>query len=136
MQPQGKEYLCSAGEEIKNRFQALQNFEEEAVDPGTEINRRWERVASVYKESSEECLGFRQRGKRKVWMTADTRKAVDNRCTLKKKLIDAKSERLQEHYQQQYSEANRQVKHLTRADKRAYIDGLAAEAEDAVKRNQ
>ena len=51
--------------QVKNRFQALQNLEEEAVDAGTEMNRRWERVASVYKESCEECLGFRQRGKSK-----------------------------------------------------------------------
>ena len=35
--------------QVKNRFQALQNSEEEVTDPGTEINRRWERVASVYK---------------------------------------------------------------------------------------
>ena len=49
--------------QVKNGFQILQNLEEEAVDPETEINRRWERVASVYKESIEECLGFRQRGK-------------------------------------------------------------------------
>ena len=39
--------------QVKNRFQALLNLEDEAVDPGTEMNRRWERVASVYKESSE-----------------------------------------------------------------------------------
>ena len=58
--------------QVKNRFQAMQNLEEEAVDPETEINRRWERVPSIYKESFEECLGFRQRGKRKEWMTADT----------------------------------------------------------------
>ena len=32
----------------------MQNLEEEDVDPETEINRRWERVASVYKESSKE----------------------------------------------------------------------------------
>ena len=51
--------------QVKNRFQALQNLEEEAVDAGAEMNRRWERVASVYKESCEECLGFRQRGKSK-----------------------------------------------------------------------
>ena len=106
MQPQGKECLCSAGEEIKNRFQALQNFEEEAVDPGTEINKRWERVAPVYKESSEECPGFRQRGKRKVWMRADTWKNIDNRHSLNEKLIDAKSERVRECYQQRYSEAD------------------------------
>ena len=98
--------------QMKNRFQALQNLEEEAVDPGTEISRRWEKVASVYKQSSEECLGFRQRGKRKEWMRADTWKAIDNRHTLKKKLIDTKSERLHEHYQEQYSEADRQVKCL------------------------
>ena len=69
-------------------------------------------------------------------MTADTWKAIDNMRTLKKKLTDAKSERLCEHYQQQYHEADQQVKRLKRADKRAYIDGLAAEAEDAAKRNQ
>ena len=70
---------------MKNRFHALQNLVEEVVDTGTEINRRWKRMASVYKESSEECLGFRQRGKRKEWMTADTWKAIDNRRTLFKK---------------------------------------------------
>ena len=53
-----------------------------------------------------------------------------------KKLIDAKSEKLRERYQQQYSETDRQVKRLTRADRRSYTNGLAAEAEDASKRNQ
>ena len=91
--------------QVKNRFQALQNVAEEVVDLGTEINRRWERVASIYKESSEECLGFRQRGKRKEWMTADSLQAF-NRRTLKKKLINATSERQCKHYQQQYSEAD------------------------------
>ena len=65
-----------------------------------------------------------------------TWKAVDNRRTLNKKLVDAKSGRLRERYQQQHSEADRQAKRLTRAGKRVYIDGLAAEAEDAAKRNQ
>ena len=121
---------------VKNIFQALQHLEDEAVDSGTEINRSWERVASVWKESSKECLGFRQRMKRKEWMRANAWKAIDNRQTLKEKLTDAKSERLCERYQQQYSEADQQVKCLTRADKRAYIDGLPAEAEDAAKCNQ
>ena len=69
-------------------------------------------------------------------MTADTWKAIDNMRTLMKKLTDAKSERLCEHYQQQYHEADQQVKRLKRADKQAYIDGLAAQAEDVAKRNQ
>ena len=53
----------------------------------------------------------------------------------KEELTDAKSERLCEHYQQ-YSEADQPVKRLKSADKQAYIDGLAAEAEEAAKRNQ
>ena len=77
--------------QVKNRFQALQNLEEEAVDPGREINSRWERVVSVYRKSSDECLGFKQKEKRKEWMTADTWKTIDNGRTLKKKLVDAKS---------------------------------------------
>ena len=55
-------------------------------------------MASVYKESSEECLGFRQRGKRKQCMKADTWKAIDTRHILKKRLTDAKSERLHERF--------------------------------------
>ena len=54
-------------------------------------------------------------------MTADAWKAIDSRRNLKRKLIDAKSERLHERYQQQYSEADRKVKRLTRDDKRAHI---------------
>ena len=91
--------------QVKNGFQPLQNFEQEAIDPGTEIIGRWERVASVYKESSEECLGLRQRRKSKEWMTADTWKAINNRRSLKK-VTGAKSERLRKRYQQQYSEAD------------------------------
>ena len=37
-------------------------------------------------------MGFRQRGKRKEWMAADTWKAVNNRPTLEKFIV-AKSER-------------------------------------------
>ena len=64
-------------------------------------------VAFVYKESREGCLGSRQRGKRREWLTADAWKAIDIRRPLKKKLIGAKSKRQREHYQQQYSRRDR-----------------------------
>ena len=80
MRPQDEERLFFL--QVKKRFQALQSLEEEIADPGAEINRRWERVAFIHKESSEECLGFRQRGKRKEWMRADTRRAIDSWRTL------------------------------------------------------
>ena len=52
-------------------------------------------------------------------MTADTWKAIENKRNLNKKLIDAKSKRIRERYLQQFSEADRQVKRLTRVGRRA-----------------
>ena len=57
--------------------------------------------------------------KKKEWMTADTWKAIENKRNLNKKLIDAKSKRIRERYLQQFSEADRQVKRLTRVGRRA-----------------
>ena len=47
--------------QVQNRFQALQNLEEEAVHPETEINR----VAFVCKESSEEAWSSGREGRGK-----------------------------------------------------------------------
>ena len=51
-----------------------------------------------------------------------------------KKLIDAKLEKLQDYYRLQYKEADRTVNRIARADKRAYIDDLAIQAENAARR--
>ena len=45
--------------------------------------------------------------------------------------MDTRSERLKERYRQQYREADQAVKRMTRADKRAYLEELASQAEEA-----
>ena len=50
--------------------------------------------------------------------------------------MDTRSERLKERYTQPYWEADRTVKMMTRADKRAYMKDLASQAEEAVKRGE
>ena len=81
------------------------------------------------------CLGTRER-KRKEWITADIWEAINTRKDLKKQLIEAKSERLKERYKQQYQEADRKVKRLARADKGAFMDDLASQAEYAAKKGK
>ena len=59
-----------------------------------------------------------------------------DRRALKKKVIDTRSERPKERYRWQYREANRAVKRMTRADKQAYIEDLARQAEEAANRGE
>ena len=51
----------------------------------------------------------------------------------KKKLNDAKSQRLKEQLQSRYSEPDKEVQRKTRADERAFIKNLADEAESAAQ---
>ena len=62
----------------------------------------------------------------------------NSRCqsTVKKKLTDAKSERLQDKLRQQYKEANKKVKRRVRTDRRFYVDNLAVQAEVAAAKGE
>ena len=94
-----------------------------------------EQIRVAYTHTSEACLGRRQK-KRKEWITSDTWQAIENRRALKKKVINTRSERLKERYRQQYREADRTVKRMTRTDKRAYMEDLASQAEEAANRGE
>ena len=95
----------------------------------------WEKIRIAYTQTSETCLG-RQQQKRKEWIAADTWQATENRRALKKKVMDTRSERLKERYGWQYREANRAVKRMTKTDKKAYIEDLASQAEEAAHRGE
>jgi hypothetical protein len=121
---------------LKNKFQALSEMEDTMEQDQQDqqdqqnVNTRWQQVKTAYLQASQECLGPRDI-KKKEWITANTWQVINTRRELKKKVIDAKSERLKERYAHQYQEANRDVKKLIRADKREYMDSLAKQAEEA-----
>jgi len=50
--------------------------------------------------------------------------------------MDAKSERLQSRYKDQYRKTDKKVKRITRSDKRAYMDDLAKQAQDAAEKRE
>ena len=74
--------------------------------------------------------------KKKEWITRDTWQAIEERRQLKKKINDSKSARLREKYRTAYTETNRRVKRKIRTDKRAYMENLAKEAEEAAQKGE
>lgn len=117
---------------LKNRFQTLQEAQDDFNNTGN-IDAAWGKISAAYTESSELCLGHRL-GTKKDWIKKETWDAIEQRRKIKKKVVEAKSARLKVRYEEEYSDANRIVKRLARADKRTYMEELALEAEDAAKR--
>ena len=81
-------------------------------------------------ETSKTLLGSRRK-KKEEWIKSDKWTTIDERKATKKKVNDAKSQRLKEQLQSRYSELDKEVKRKTTADKRAFIENLADEAEAA-----
>ena len=119
--------------QLRNRFQLLSDQGDTQQDTDIdkdEIDTRWEETKQVYLKTSETCLGFRKKD-RKEWISDDTWRAIEARRGVKKQFLDAKSDRLKDRYKTQYQEANRDVKRKSRADKRAHMEDLGNQAEEA-----
>ena len=110
--------------EVKNRFQVLGEQQEMTIDGFNQALR----------EAGEKVLGFRRK-KKEEWIKEETWKKIDERRQTKEKINNTRSERLKEKHRSFYSELNKQVKRMTRADKKDYIEKLADETEEAAGRN-
>ena len=111
--------------EVQNRFHLLK------LDQGENINL--EDFNKVLKESGEKILGFKCK-KKEEWIQQDTWKKIEERKAIKQRINSTKSERIKDQLKEKYSLLDREVKSLARADKRAYVDNLADEAEAAAGR--
>ena len=128
---------------LKNRYQVLQELSEDAQretgeEPEQEkhVNLMWEKIKTAYCDASKENLGYGIKGKSKDWIKGETWKAIEERRKIKQKLIETKSERIKEKRQEEYRTADKKVKNLARNDKRAYLEDLAQQAEEAAKKGE
>ncbi|XP_061188858.1 uncharacterized protein LOC133197034 [Saccostrea echinata] len=121
---------------LKNKFDILQNLEPEDNIHVTSIDKKWEKISNIYTETGEKCIGYRQKHRSKDWIMPRTWIMIDSRRDAKKKVNEAKSLRLKERHQREYSEIEKEVKKALRADKRAHIDDLATKAEEAANRGE
>lgn len=79
-------------------------------------------MKDTFTNASERVMGFR-RQVHKEWIriTLDTWKLIDNRKELKKKMCNTHSERIKEKRRDQYSNSNREVKIVTKMDRKNFI---------------
>lgn len=113
---------------LSNRFQALQDLVDE--EEATTTEQHWKAVREMLNSTCKDTVGFRKHH-HKDWLSAQTLKKIDVRKQKKAVVNNSRTRAAKARAQEEYSEANREVKRSIRADKRAYIDSLAADAEKA-----
>ena len=121
---------------VRNRFQLLSDQADTQQDTDVDsdlIDTKWEEIKQTYLKATETCLGFRKKD-RKEWLSDDTWREIEKRREMRKQFLDAKSDRLKDRYKKQYREANKAVKRKSRADKRAYMEELGNQAEEAASK--
>ena len=111
---------------LSNKYQVLQ--ETETDDLGVEAE--WEAIKTCWKNTCRETIG-KKRINHKEWISKTTLKKVQERRERKEALNISRTRATKAEAQRRYTEAARQVKKSVRADKRAYVDNLAREAEEA-----
>ena len=112
-----------------NRFQVLQEILDEDE---TTIDKEWRSVKTNIKTVCQEVLGL-QRRKHKEWISTDSLKKIEQRREKKAILNDSRTRAEKAKAQEQYTEANKNVKKSIKVDKKNYADALATEAEEAAR---
>lgn len=114
--------------ELRNRFSTSEvpsEMEEELT-----INSKWNPIKTIYFETAQKVLGFKQKGA-KEWISANTGLKVEERKQLKAKMLNTKSQRLLEKTKMSYKNKDREVMGSARKDKMVFVEHLANEAEKA-----
>ena len=117
--------------QIRNRFQALSDQENNTQQEMEDTNHLWNQVKSTYQEAGRTILGHRNE-RHKDWISQEAWQKIEERKDIKKKVLSTKSERIKTQQQQAYREADRAVKQIIRHDKRKHLEDMATQAEEAV----
>ena len=72
----------------------------------------------------------------KTWLSTDTWRRIEERKTIKSKILNTKSKIIQEQLQLEHSIKDKEIRQSTLHDKRAHVDNIAMEVETAVKRGE
>ena len=110
---------------LSNKFQALQELMEEET-----IDERWQKVKGAVTSTCNEVLGPRT-PKHKGWISTETLKEIEERKAKKAAVNNSRTRTAKAKAQEKYKGMNRNVKRSLKADKRNYLESLAAEAEEA-----
>lgn len=96
------------------------------------MDEKWQSIKEAITSTCKEVLGNKKQGQ-KEWISVGTLEKIQERKRKKAEINSSHTRARKAKAQEQYTEANRIVKRSIRADKRNYMEALAAEAEDAAQ---
>ncbi|KAK7103731.1 hypothetical protein V1264_018575 [Littorina saxatilis] len=111
---------------LKNRFEVLRELLEEEDS----VSNRWQKVKETLRSSCQQVVGP-NKPQQKEWITPETLTKIQDRQRKKATVNNSRTRAAKAKAQGEYAEANREVKKSIRKDKIDYVEGLAAEAEQA-----
>ena len=114
--------------ELRNRFKALEDLE-----GNDDIGTQWESIKEAWNTTCKQVLGIKTHPN-KPWLSDNTLKKIKQRKEKKVVLMNSRTRALKKDAQENYTEANREVKKSIKKDKNDYINNLAAEAETAASK--
>ncbi|XP_028649227.2 LOW QUALITY PROTEIN: uncharacterized protein LOC114645554 [Erpetoichthys calabaricus] len=115
--------------QLKNKFEVLQERHQE--EEGSRVQISWQAVKETLRTACQEVVGTKKQH-HKEWITAGTLGRIEERKQKKAAVNNSRTRASKATAKEEYAEAHRTVKKSIRKDKKDFIDGLAAEAEQAV----
>ena len=112
---------------LSNRFQPLQELME---GDGMDIETHWKHTKMIWQDTCQEILG-KEKKHQKEWISMSTIQKLEVRKEKKSAVNISRTRASRARAQQEYTEADREVKRSIRQDKRDFIDNLARQAEEA-----
>lgn len=112
---------------LGNMFEVLQELHEEEDD---KILGRWQPVKEALRSVCQEVLGVRKH-LHKEWITVETLTKIQDKKKKKASVNSSRTRAAKAQAQIDYAKANKAVKRSIKKDKKDYVSGLAAEAEQA-----
>ena len=92
-------------------------------------------IEDVYCNTANNTLGY-LRSTDKTWLSTDTWRKIEERKTIKSKILNTKSKRTQELLQLEYSIKDKEIKKSARHYKRVHVDNIAMKVETAAERGE
>ncbi|CAG2248329.1 unnamed protein product [Mytilus edulis] len=110
------------------------NRSKNAIEETVSIEDHWQVIKKAFTTASETSGGLKNR-KHKEWITPETLVKVEKWKNIKNILNNSKTRSAKQLASEEYTIANKDVRNSARRDKRAFVDKLTAEAEEAARAN-
>lgn len=117
---------------IRKKFAQILKRRQERINYKNSIQEVWEQCKEIYIGTGQEVLGNKTNG-RKKWMSGETWKKIEERKSIKQKILCTQIAEKETILQMNYKIISKEIKKSVRKDKQTYIEDIAKEAQVAAE---